>query len=301
MNIFDFPYSEQYLELCSMVEKVQSIISFPQFQYACETTVRLHEIFSQNNGALYKVQETLSQLSTTIFPLVEHQNFIIQVEKAGWPLFMVNDEELERQILFHLDDDKEDLTQLISELYDSDYWEKRLEKWTNNPTINKARIPVLREAIQAHNAGMYYSAVTICVCQICGLIEDINKEINLLGLSLNKDQHQITRNLFRVEEDTYNKIKRKEKGYLMQSFVYCKGGLIIWRHFITYLNNNILSSSKDESLWKEQPLRNKICHGEQLNYGTLEHSLKVLICIDCLMRYANNVMLGLQDDDILEE
>lgn len=28
--------------------------------------------------------------------------------------------------------------------------------------------------------------------------------------------------------------------------------------------------------------RNKLCHGAQLNYGTKEHALKTILCIDAL-------------------
>ena len=51
-----------------------------------------------------------------------------------------------------------------------------------------------------------------------------------------------------------------------------------------YIKNVTLYSGKDYSHIEDQPLRNKIGHGDQLNFGTKEHSLKAILTIDMMIQ-----------------
>ena len=56
-----------------------------------------------------------------------------------------------------------------------------------------------------------------------------------------------------------------------------------------YLQTEILCSSDSKKRWETQPLRNKICHGDQLNFGTEEHSLKAILTVDMLIQLAYEI------------
>lgn len=49
-------------------------------------------------------------------------------------------------------------------------------------------------------------------------------------------------------------------------------------------NGKVLVSPKTKDEWPKAPLRNKICHGEQLDFGTKEYSLKSILIIDMLIK-----------------
>ena len=51
----------------------------------------------------------------------------------------------------------------------------------------------------------------------------------------------------------------------------------------------IISGQDTEHLMDTQPLRNKICHGEQLNYGTQEHAIKAILSVDLMVNIANAI------------
>lgn len=91
----------------------------------------------------------------------------------------------------------------------------------------------------------------------------------------------------------YFKIKRedidKEKGRLMQMTVMTESGMMLWNAMAKYLQSEILCSSESKKRWATQPLRNKICHGDQLNFGTKEHSLKAILTIDMLIQLAYEI------------
>ena len=63
----------------------------------------------------------------------------------------------------------------------------------------------------------------------------------------------------------------------------------MWEAMANYLKNEILCSSDSKKRWKSQPLRNKICHGDQLNFGTQEHSIKAILSIDMLVQLAYEI------------
>ena len=58
-----------------------------------------------------------------------------------------------------------------------------------------------------------------------------------------------------------------------------------WDAACKYIADTMLTSEKDwELLADDNPLRNKICHGLQTNYGTEVHSLKAILAVDLLLR-----------------
>ena len=71
--------------------------------------------------------------------------------------------------------------------------------------------------------------------------------------------------------------------------VMTESGMMLWNAMAKYLQSEILCSSESKKRWATQPLRNKICHGDQLNFGTKEHSLKAILTIDMLIQLAYEI------------
>ena len=81
----------------------------------------------------------------------------------------------------------------------------------------------------------------------------------------------------------------KEKGKLLQMTAMTESGQLFWEAMVDYLQKENLCSSDSKKRWEPQPLRNKICHGDQLNFGTKEHSLKAILTIDMLVQLAYEI------------
>ena len=81
----------------------------------------------------------------------------------------------------------------------------------------------------------------------------------------------------------------KEKGKLIQMTTITESGQLLWNAMASYLKEEILCSSDSKQRWETQPLRNKICHGDQLNFGTKEHSLKAILTVDMLIQLAYEI------------
>ena len=70
---------------------------------------------------------------------------------------------------------------------------------------------------------------------------------------------------------------KSQSSSLLQMTVMTESGYLLWEAMANYLKNEILCSSDSKKRWESQPLRNKICHGDQLNFGTQEHSIKAIL------------------------
>ncbi|WP_418238584.1 hypothetical protein [Ellagibacter isourolithinifaciens] len=57
------------------------------------------------------------------------------------------------------------------------------------------------------------------------------------------------------------------------------------------------ANAMDVDLAARNPLRNKICHGQQTEYGTQEHSLKAILVTDIVIRYGAVILEGQTDTE----
>ena len=75
--------------------------------------------------------------------------------------------------------------------------------------------------------------------------------------------------------------------------------MMLWEIMANYLRDVCLFSGQDYSHIKNQPLRNKICHGDQIEFGTKEHSLKAIFVIDMLIQLAYEIkrIIDLKEQD----
>ena len=54
----------------------------------------------------------------------------------------------------------------------------------------------------------------------------------------------------------------------------------------------ILTNAMTDDLAAHNLLRNKICHGAQTEYGTVEHSLKAILVTDIVIRFGAVIFAG---------
>lgn len=91
------------------------------------------------------------------------------------------------------------------------------------------------------------------------------------------------------------KLYAKDK--LLVLLVRTDNGMWVWDAATSYISDVVLTNDKDQhGLAAHNPLRNKICHCEQTNYGTREHSLKAILAIDIVMRLGCAAQCSMDDD-----
>ena len=65
----------------------------------------------------------------------------------------------------------------------------------------------------------------------------------------------------------------------------------------TNFRDTTFANAMDVDLAAHNPLRNKICHGQQTEYGTQEHSLKAILVTDIVIRYGAAILEGQTEDE----
>ncbi len=221
-------------------------------------------------------------------------NYIMLMRKLKYPLFLESDD-FKKEIIKYKDDiDK--IEQVIYKYVNEDYLNEMFKQWETSNCIKRDRLPILREAIELHQKDYYYACTTIMMCQLYGVVIDIYNYIECKEIEISNESKRVL-----AEEYKIDRID-SEKGKLIQLAFIQDKGRIVNEIIVEYFKEEILSSSESKDRWKHQPLRNKICHGDQLNYGTKEHSLKAILCINLLIKLGERIKIvieNIQENEIL--
>lgn len=225
----------------------------------------------------------LKKFSEALIPI----KYIHLLERLKWPLFLINDEELRGQILSAcaVDENADTVKEIVFNYCDEDFFAALETDWFACPSIEEGRKPILAEAIQMHKQGSYYASVSTLMCQVYGIAADIDHLARENGLILDQEGKEFTAEHFEVDIKYIN----NEKGRLLQTLMLTEAGMLLWDAMGDYIKNVTLYSGKDYSHLENQPLRNKIGHGDQLNFGTKEHSLKAILTIDMMIQLAYEI------------
>ena len=209
--------------------------------------------------ANYNFGPMLKNLSEAIIPI----KYIHLLEQVKWPLFLIDDEKLRDQILSACADKEDaDTVKGIAFTYCNETFLYSLEEdWLACSAIKSERKPVLSEALLMHKQGFYYSSVSVLMCQLYGIASDIVDIAKENDLEIGDDAKDFVSEHFEIKREDVD----KEKGKLLQMVVMTESGQLLWDAMASYLKEEILCSSDSKKRWNTQPLRNKICHGDQLN------------------------------------
>lgn len=233
--------------------------------------------------ATYDFSPMLKNLSEAMIPI----RYIHLLEQVKWPLFLINDEELRDQILSAcaVEEDEEAVKEIAFSYCDETFLSSLEEDWIACSAINPNRKPILSEALQMHKQGFYYASISILMCQLYGIASDIDVLAKENGLLLNQEDKEFVAEHFEIDIKYIN----NEKGRLLQSLMLTESGILLWNAMGDYIKNVTLYSGSDYSHIENQPLRNKIGHGDQLNFGTKEHSLKAILTIDMMIQLSYEI------------
>lgn len=259
----------------------QALIATVQSQ-AVQNALQLGQEVAKTVAA-FDFTPMLKKFSEAIIPL----KYIYLLERLRWPLFLINDEELRTKILSEcaVDEDSDVVRDIVFEYCDEDFFDALLVDWYDCPALKSERKSILSEAVQVHRKGFYYASVSTLMCQVYGIAADIDELARSNGLILDQEGKEFATEHFEIDIKYIN----NEKGRLLQSLMLTEAGLLLWDAMGDYIKNVTLYSGKDYSHIDNQPLRNKIGHGDQLNFGTQEHSLKAVLTIDMMVQLAYEI------------
>lgn len=225
----------------------------------------------------------LKKFSEAIIPI----KYINLLNRLKWPVFLIDDDALRQDILTACatQDDEEAVKEIVLAYCSDDFLKVMEDDWNSCEAIFVERKPILSEAMLMHKQGYYYASTSMFMCQIYGVASDIMDLAKKNGLEIDDEEKDFVSEYFKIKREDID----KEKGRLMQMTVMTESGIILWNAMAKYLQSEILCSSESKERWATQPLRNKICHGDQLNFGTKEHSLKAILTIDMLIQLAYEI------------
>ena len=247
--------------------------------------------------AVDKIVERVSKYDyTKIIDLIdavgEYASYLTAIDELHWPLYDVEDKQFRHKIieLHKSNASYNQINDVVFSYMSDSYIESMKQRWLSITTIKPERYPILSQAIELHNLGYYYASTSLLMCQLYGVSADVVSVAKQNQLYLTKDDKEAVTEVFCFDAKYLN----TERGQLMQMLFISEMNTGAWYSFAKYIKEVILDSSSDTSLWTSQPLRNKICHGDQLNFGSKEHSLKAILTIDLLIKLSDELRIYAQ-------
>ena len=225
----------------------------------------------------------LKQFSEALIPF----RYIQILQESKWPLFLICDDEFRQKVISEYDSNPtpETIRQLAFDLCSEEFMDALQQDWSTCPALPEDRTPILNEALLMYKQGYYYGCTSILMCQVYGVASDVVAIVKKHDLELDDEMKDFAAEQFNIRREDID----KEKGRLLQTVMMTESGQLLWEAMADYLQKEILCSSDSKKRWATQPLRNKICHGDQLNFGTKEHSLKAILTIDMLIQLAYEI------------
>lgn len=226
------------------------------------------------------------------------------LSKSNWPMYLVDDAEVCNALdMLSPQATADELKELIAEIaydsLDSDWLEETRSRWEDHAEISSCERGVLARALSRHEQGDYEGCVALLMNLLEGLVEkyfpnemskleDEQAELfdihaKKLGVGLSHKKNGEPRKLTNVKDKVLVMVVLSENGWYTFNYA------------AEYIVGITFSNTMDADLAAHNPLRNKICHGQQTEYGTLEHSLKAILVTDIVIRYGAAILEGQTD------
>ena len=221
--------------------------------------------------------------------------------RSNWPMYLVDDAEVCNGLdMLSSQATDEELKELVAGIacanLGSEWLMETRSRWEDHVELSAGEKGVLTRALDRHERGDYEGCVALLMNLFEGLVEKYfpdemskleGKQAELFdwhakkfGVGLSHKKNGEPRELANV----------KDKVLVM--VVLSDNGWYTFQHAAGYIVGVTLTNAMDADLAARNPLRNKICHGQQTDYGTQEHSLKAILVTDIVIRYGAAILEG---------
>lgn len=238
------------------------------------------------------LRDSLRELTKSMRSALENWTYLHRLRDSGWPLYLVDNGELSTAVIeleYSEDDDLyEAITKLAYKHLDEDWVEAVRSGWSDLDDLSDGELRLLNTALDYHLRGEYYASVTVLMCMSSGLIEKYaGKKESLEGEDL--DLFNELAPEFGVnplnEQGRRGRNGLNTKDLMVLLVMQVDTGSYIWSLACSYVVETVFANSKPTDEPNDcHPRRNKICHGAQTDFGTLEHSLKAILAVDIIIR-----------------
>lgn len=241
------------------------------------------------NAAIEKAM--LSQSHSECYSQEEAENYhdyIRLMADLDWPTYINGDPVFHQVVLDRYDSEGEKgVVSAIYDYYGALFLKDLEEQLAQSNVIKKDRLPLFHEAFLLYQLGYYYGAVAILINQIVGITADIENFLKNNNASYNPKTLELMEKRYRVTSAT-------DTGRVMTAVVEGKNiddNEGEYGYLLGYLLFKVFNSHMPKEETQKHTNRHLLCHGVQLNYGTKEHALKIILCIDALM-WVGEVIAG---------
>ncbi len=263
----------------------------------CSEMQVYHKVAEEAAIALGEITKKIVQSIPKIkFPNIDEDTrnrfrFMKIVSQVNYPIYFEIDTELQKKIIniydSYVGESEEDMLneieKCILDYYNHDMLEQILYSWIQQPWIHPERKAALKEAIEEYEEGKYYATGSILMCQLGGLITELYDTTDAKNLLSTEDKKEVL-SLYHI------KSQDSEKSKVVQMMSIQSGGAYLWYSSSKYFMDYTYSSSEDTAVFEKNPGRNKICHGEQTNYGRKEMALKAILVTDIVAQLGIQMM-----------
>ena len=244
--------------------------------------------------ALPRFDELIKQVNDSYRSVVGNFRYMRILEESQWPLYLIDDESLVEGIksLPDLQDEglMEAVDKIAMEKLGEDWLADVHARWADCESLDEDEHLILCQALDHHDRGDYAAAVSILMCLIEGLIcKYCGDSEQLEGEMLESFNWEAQNHNIAAIDEKGKRSTRKGREFNIRDRVIilllnADKGWYTWRAACSYLIDVTLTSKDDPELAQRNPLRNKICHGVQTNYGSLMHSIKSILVVDMIIR-----------------
>ena len=216
--------------------------------------------------------------------------------RTNWPLFMVDDDAfcnaLDELAAGDYDEGSRGcVLEIASEHLDEEWLDATLARWGRHDELSHGVKALLGRAIARHKNKDYEGCVALLMNLFEGLIEKYLPKVNLDEGQIEEFDAQAKRHglrSLRMEEKKLRRLGARDRVLLLMMLN--EDGMFAIRCAVDYIVDVVLTGTIDDDLASHNPLRNKICHGDQTEYGTEEHSLKAILATDIMIRLGSAVL-----------
>lgn len=240
-------------------------------------------------------------LAAAMRPIALNAKRVELLGRSKWPMYLVDDVEVCNGLdMLSLSATEEELERLVTGIacanLGSEWLKETRSRWNDHAELSSGERGVLNRALHRHERGDYEGCVALLMNLFEGLIEkyfpdEINKlegdqaelfdlQAKKLGVGLSHKKDGAPRKLANVKDKVLVMVVLSENGWYA------------FQNAAEYIVGVTLANAMDADLAAHNPLRNKICHGEQTEYGTQEHSLKAILVTDVIIRYGAAILQG---------
>ncbi|MCD7950512.1 MAG: hypothetical protein LUG12_09670 [Erysipelotrichaceae bacterium] len=209
-------------------------------------------------------------------------SYLMALKDYKWPLYSLNDSDF-IDVILDLSEKRVSqnvMDETVIAILTNDYI-KNLNFKFNYQNESRNWSPILDEIIISYLHGLYFSSTSLSMCAISGLINDLFTKYDDY-LEENKENLNILADFLELSNNDLNSKNKDEKRKLALIVNDIDIGYFRWQNALYYIFKDVYTS-KTKNYDSNQPCRNLICHGNQINYGTKEHALKAILCIDIVI------------------